>query len=109
METNTRGMKVVRDEVVVAEIQTLIELKSDYKLIQPKALKIAMGYRGYNQSELSKNFKGLSQPALSRFFKGDRNVISEEKLKNIMEFLDFPFQFLYKKFDPIQTSKGYIT
>lgn len=95
-------MKIVRDEP--KEKQTVFKLESDHKLIQSSALKVCMGYRGYNQSELSKKFKGLSQPALSRFLKGEINVISEEKLKDIMIFLDFPFQFLHKEFKPLKTS-----
>lgn len=97
-------MKVVKDEIIQEPKETTFNLKSDHKLVQPSALIVAMNYRGYNQSKLSKNFKGLSQPALSRFLKGERNVISEEKLKEIIIFLDFPFQFLYKEFKPLKTS-----
>lgn len=71
----------------------IIKLKSD---INPEALKIAMGYRGITQSKLSKEIKGLSQSNISKFLKGYFGCISEDKLKEVMKYLDFPFEFLYK-------------
>lgn len=98
-------MKIVRDEPIIELPKEMIfELKSDHKLINPNQLKIAMNYRGYNQVKLAKNFKGISQSALSLFLKGERNRISLDKLKLIMEFLDFPMEFLYKNIKPVKSS-----
>lgn len=52
-----------------------------------KQLKMAREYRGYNQNELAKNIYGLSQANLSKFEKGFEGMISDEKLKVIMQFL----------------------
>lgn len=76
----------------------IIQLKSE---INPVALKIAMGYRGISQIKLCKDIKGLSQPNLSKFLKGYFRCVSEEKLKKIMKYLDFPFEFLFKYKDNI--------
>jgi transcriptional regulator with XRE-family HTH domain len=72
--------------------------------IKPSALKVAMGYRGISQTELCKNINGLSQPNLSKFLKGYHGVLSEEKLKEIMTYLNFPFAFLYREFRELKTS-----
>ena len=72
--------------------------------IKPSALKVVMGYRGISQPELCKNISGLSQPNLSKFLKGYHGVLSEEKLKDIMTYLDFPFAFLYNEFRELKTS-----
>lgn len=87
-------MVLVIDDV--EEIDNIIVLKSDFKTINTFSLVTAMGYRGVSQSKLCKNIKGLSQPNLSKFIKGNRNVLSNHKLKEIMIYLDFPFDFLYK-------------
>jgi transcriptional regulator with XRE-family HTH domain len=78
-----------------------IKLKPVFK---PSALKVAMGYRGISQTKLCKNIEGLSQPNLSKFLNGYYGVISEEKLKDIMKFLNFPFEFLYNEFNEIKMS-----
>lgn len=65
--------------------------------INPSQLVIARQYRGYSQTELCKHIKGLSQPNLSKFEKGYWGCISEEKLSEIMIFLNFPYEFLYRK------------
>ena len=83
----------------------VIKLTSE---IKPSALKVAMGYRGINQTKLCKEIKGLSQPNLSKFLNGYHACLSEEKLKIIMDFLNFPFDFLYNDFPPLQTSHGWI-
>ena len=59
-----------------------------------RQLKLAREYRGYNQSELAKQIEGLSQANLSKFEKGFEGMISDEKLKVIMQFLDWPFAWL---------------
>lgn len=81
----------------------LIKLTS---LIKPSALNVAMGYRCINKTELCKNIKGLSQPNLSKFLKGYHACLSEDKLKEIMIYLDFPFEFLYNDFKPLKTSNN---
>lgn len=81
----------------------VIQLSSN---IKPNALKVAMGYRCITQTELCKNINGLSQPNLSRFLNGYYGCLSVEKLKIIMEFLNFPFEFIYQDFKPLKTSKG---
>lgn len=76
--------------------------------VQPSALKVAMNYRGITQSKLSKNVGGISQSSISKFLNGNIFSIPEHKLKEIMSFLDFPFDFLYKEFKPLKTSMGTI-
>lgn len=76
--------------------------------IQPSALKVVMGYRGVSQTKLCKDIKGLSQPNLSRFLSGFWGCISEDKLKEIMIYLNFPYEFLYREFRPLKTSNGII-
>ena len=82
----------------------VIKLNSE---IKPSALKVAMGYRGISQTELCKNINGLSQPNLSKFLKGYHGVLSEEKLKDIMTYLNFPFAFLYHEFRELKTSTSF--
>lgn len=65
--------------------------------INPNQLKLVREYRGYTQTKLCKNIKGLSQSNLSKFEKGLFACISEDKLREIMLFLDWPFDFLYKE------------
>ena len=72
--------------------------------INPYALTVVRNYRGYNQTKLCKNIKGLSQSNLSKFEKGERGVLSIDKLREIMTFLDWPFDFLYKEIKSIKTS-----
>ena len=74
----------------------VIKLKSN---INTSALEFAMGYRGVTQSKLCKDIQGLSQPNLSKFLKGAFGCISECKLKEVMIYLNFPFEFIYKNFD----------
>ena len=76
--------------------------------IHPSSLKVVRGYRRISQTKLSKNIQGLSQPNLSKFLKGYHGCISEDKLKEIMKYLDFPFEFLYHDFPPLKTSNGVI-
>lgn len=70
--------------------------------INPYAFTTVRQYRGYSQSKLCKSIKGLSQSNLSDFEKGKRGKISIEKLKEIMKFLDWPFDFLYKEIESIK-------
>jgi len=77
-------------------------------IYKASALRTAMGYRGVTQTELAKNIKGLSQSNLSKFLKVYFGVLSEQKIKSIMDYLNFPFEFIYIDFKPIQTSNGII-
>jgi predicted XRE-type DNA-binding protein len=89
-------MHLVIDEIEVVVKPYVIVLADTYKHIYPFALKTAMDYRGITQSKLCKNVKGLSQSSVSKFLNGYFNSISESKLIEIMDFLQFPFNFLYK-------------
>lgn len=60
-----------------------------------KQLKMVREYRQYTQSDLSKNIEGLTQSSISKFEKG-LGDIKEEKLKEIMIFFNWPFEFLDK-------------
>lgn len=64
--------------------------------INHNQLVFARKYRGYTQTELAKNIKGLSQANLSKFEKGFK-TISIDKVREIMTFLDFPFDFLFRE------------
>jgi predicted XRE-type DNA-binding protein len=94
---------VIRNVIVVMNVDTNVVCQSNMKVItldkefNPKALKLAMGYRGISQTKLCKNINGLSQPNLSRFLNGYIHVISKEKLQEIMIYLDWPFDFLRVK------------
>lgn len=61
-----------------------------------RQLKLVREVRGYTQAGLCNKIEGLSQANLSRFEKGFTNYISEDKLKNIMMFLEWPYEFLNK-------------
>lgn len=81
METNTRDMKSFKIEPVKLKYNSF-------------ALETAIGYRGLSQTKLCNNIKGLSQSNLSKFLKGNVDIISEGKLIDVMNFLDFPMSFL---------------
>lgn len=72
--------------------------------VNPYALQTVMGYRGYTQSKLCKNIKGLYQPNLSKFLSGSLGSVSISQLNEIMDFLEWPFDFLYKDIKPINYS-----
>lgn len=73
---------------------------------QPSALRVAMKYRGITQAKLSNNVGGISQASISNFLNGKIFAIPEDKLKEIMLYLDFPYDFLYIEFKPLITSNG---
>lgn len=56
----------------------------------------AREYRGMNQSELSDKIQGLSQSNLSKFEKGF-DVLSDDKIEEIIRTLKFPKSFFKKK------------
>ena len=64
--------------------------------VNPYALTVARNYRGYNQTRLCKAITGLTQSRLSKFENGRIGELTITQLKEIMEFLEFPFEFLYK-------------
>jgi len=53
----------------------------------------AREYRGFSQTDLSLHVDGLSQPNLSKFEKG-LSTMSMDLLKKVMDYLEFPFDFL---------------
>ncbi|MGO3181853.1 MAG: ImmA/IrrE family metallo-endopeptidase [Aequorivita sp.] len=55
----------------------------------------AREYRGIGQTDLSKKIKGLSQSNLSKFEKGF-DVLSENVIYELINFLDFPLEFFTK-------------
>ncbi len=52
--------------------------------------------RGLSQTRLAKEIKGLSQSNLSKFEKG-LDILSEDKVDEIIKFLDFPKEFFKKR------------
>lgn len=62
-----------------------------------KQLRLARQYRGYTQSQLSNMIPGLSHSALSKFENGFENTISDNKLAEIMQFLNWPLEWLDRK------------
>ncbi len=76
-------------------------LKFNYRQIT-----FAREYRGYSQSDLSSNIKGLSQPNLSKHEKGF-NVLSEDMVIKIMEYLRFPKEWLYKNISNFPENANY--
>lgn len=71
---------------------TIVQLETN---IYPSSLKFAMDYRGISQTVLCRNVEGVSQPNLSKFLNGYYGCLSNDKLKEIMNYLNFPFEFLY--------------
>lgn len=60
-------------------------------------LKFAREYRGYSQSKLCGEIKGLSQSNLSKYEKGFEGMLKDNKIAEIMIFLDFPLNWLSVK------------
>ncbi len=52
--------------------------------------------KGFSQTQLAQKIKGLSQSNLSKFEKGF-DVLAEDKIIEIINFLGFPISFFYKK------------
>ncbi len=69
-----------------------------------KQLKFAREYRKYTQTSLCKCIEGLSQANLSKYEKGFEGMIKDEKIAEIMKFLDWPLAWLDKKSSNIYTS-----
>lgn len=96
-------MIVMRNVTAVMSVDMTVVCQFSIKVItlgqeyNPKALKLAMGYRGISQTKLCKDIKGLSQPNLSKFLNGYHGCLSENKLKEIMIYLEWPFDFLRTK------------
>jgi len=76
----------------------VIKLKSE---INPFALETAMHYRGVSIGKLCKDMN-ISKFDLLDFFKGYYAVIPEQKLREVMKYLDFPFEFLHSNIKPIK-------
>lgn len=59
-----------------------------------KQLVLARRYRQLSQSKLCEEINGLSQSNLSKFEKGFEGKISDSKLKEVMKYLNWPFDWL---------------
>jgi len=70
----------------------------------PESLKIVMNYRQCSENKLVKNISGLNSVDLKSFLSGYYSAISEVKLKEIMLFFDWPFEFLQKDIKPVKSS-----
>lgn len=72
--------------------------------IKPSALVIAMGYQGISITKLCENVKDLYCEDVSRFLEGYTGTIPQEKLKEIMQYLEWSYEFLYKEIKPLNKS-----
>jgi len=69
-----------------------------------KQLRFAREYRGLNQKDLCSKVHGLSQSNLSKFENGFEGMIGDDLLKEILMFLDFPFDFIDAVIPPVYSS-----
>lgn len=69
-----------------------------------RQIKFAREYRGYTQGELCKKIKGLSQSNLSKYEKGFVGMLKDDKVSEIINFLNFPIKFLDVKMPELYTS-----
>lgn len=69
-------------------------------------LTFARQYRGFTQTELAKQIPGLSQSNLSSFEKG-LGSLSDDVIKKIMIFLNFPMEFLEERISNVVQCKHY--
>jgi len=80
---------------------------SRYKItgeVFPESLKLVMNYRECSVNKLVKNIDGLTIYSLKRFLKGYFAAIPEEKLREIMDYFEWPFEFLHKDIKPVKSS-----
>lgn len=63
-----------------------------------RQIKFVRQYRGITQTGLCKKVKGLPQANLSKLEAGYINVVSDEKIKEIMIFFNWPLEFLDRKY-----------
>lgn len=82
----------------------VITLNTDYKPLNNYALETVMNYRGISSRKISRNLKNISESDINKFLKGNKRFLSNEDLQEIMKFLDWPFNFLYKEIKPIKSS-----
>ena len=68
-----------------------------------RQLRLAREYRQLSQGELCKQVSGLSQPNLSRYESG-YPTISDSKINQIMDILNFPLSWLDQHVGPLKTS-----
>lgn len=61
-----------------------------------KQMKFAREYRGYSQKGLCSKIDGLSQSNVSNFENG-KGKIGKEQIIKIMDFLNFPIEWLDKE------------
>jgi transcriptional regulator with XRE-family HTH domain len=69
-----------------------------------RQLKFAREYRKYTQAKLCKDVKELSQSNLSKYEQGFEGMLKNEKVLEIMNFLNFPIEFLEKTMPDLYTS-----
>jgi len=74
--------------------------------INYRQLTFAREYRGYSQSELASSISGLSQPNLSKYEKGF-NTLSDEMVEKVIEFLNFPKDWLYLNISNLPENANY--
>lgn len=74
--------------------------------INYKQLTFVREFRGYSQTDLADKISGLSQSNLSKFEKGI-STLSDELLRKIIDFLDFPVSFFNKKISNIVENPHY--
>ncbi len=75
-------------------------------LFKHTQITFAREYRGYSQSELASRIKGLSQPNLSKHEKG-LNILSEEMVLKIIDYLNFPKEWLLKNISNFSDNTHY--
>lgn len=74
------------------------------KIKRGKQLAFARSQRGFSQLRLVKKVDGLTLIELSRYENGIDNSLNDEMIKTIMDFLDWPLDWLDRRvgyFEPI--------
>ena len=59
-----------------------------------KQLRFVREYRGYDQKKLCDKIPGLSQSNLSKYEHGLSGMIQDDKVKEVMKFLNWPYEWL---------------
>lgn len=73
-----------------------MRIKDEYdEYVYPKQLFFAMSVREKNRTDLVKNVKGVTYNKLKKFELCVPNVLTQKQLELIMEYINFPYKFLY--------------
>lgn len=72
------------------------DIRSDFQRNRGKQLRLSREYRGVSKAELVKNIDDVSLLYISNFEDG-YNSLSDEKIDEIMKYLNFPLSFLDKR------------